>query len=108
MIQIKVFINHIILLFIIDYLLKFILDLIKIILSNPSLVKWPLDLTISDAYLKSSKSLAFAPYIGYSLKKGIILSTIWEIFHTANVPMPDFSTIEKEPQPKTCTKLSNK
>jgi hypothetical protein len=31
-----------------------------------------------------------------------------EKFNTANLAIPDFSTIEKEPQPKTCTKLSNK
>ena len=59
-------------------------------------------------YLKSLKSLTFAPNIGYCSKKGLMVSIIIEKFRTANVPTLDFSAIEKAPQPKNCTKLSNK
>jgi len=89
-------------------LLKFILDLIKSILSNPSFLRCNLDFIKIDASLKSLKSLALIPCILYSSKKGIILSVISDKFLTENLTIPDFSTILKEPQPKICEKLANK
>ena len=74
------------------FLLKFILDLIKTILSNPSLVICNLDLIRIDASLKSLNSLALIPCIWYSSKKGIMCSVKSCIFLTVKIAIPDFST----------------
>jgi len=84
------------------------MDLINRILSKPCLFRWSFGLIRADASLKFLKSLAFAPCMGYSSKKGIILSTISENFYTVNLAMLEFSATEKEPPPKNCTKLSIK
>jgi hypothetical protein len=89
-------------------LLKFILDLIKSILSNPSFLKCNLDFIKIAASLKSLKSLALIPCILYSSKKGIIFSVISDKLLIADLTIPDFSTILKETQPKICEKPANK
>nr|ATI20530.1 hypothetical protein [Juglanconis juglandina] len=58
---------------------KFIPSAIIVILFNPSIVKCSLFLINSATLHQSSKSNAFTPRIGYSLKKGIIIfsTSLW-------------------------------
>jgi hypothetical protein len=83
----------------------FIPDLIFLICSNPSGVKWAPSLINWATFLKYSKSLAFSPWSGYLSKYGIIFWLISENSVTQKSPrgLPDLCL--NLPQLKKVTKL---
>ena len=66
------------------FLFKFIPSTIFIIFSNPFMFKCSLFFTNSATLHQSVKSNALTPFIGYSLKKGIILFCISLLFLICN------------------------
>jgi hypothetical protein len=67
------------------FLPLFISDFILLICSNPSSVKCALLCINKATFLKSSKSFALSPHIGYLSKNGIIFSVRSEYLVTSNL-----------------------
>lgn len=81
-----------------QFLSKFILFTIFTIKFNPYKFKCCLFFTKSATCLKSAKSKAFIPNIGYSVKNGIILLLISEVLFIWSKAIFDFSLL--------CTELT--